>query len=102
MSFREGIAVMSWAPWLLLPLAAAWSGEGHFQIAYVAQGFLREKLRRRVKEMLKGDLVDFAHYEDHLTVPETAMCHFHHQNPEWQCGQGLGKAGKAWKGCLGA
>lgn len=48
----------------------------------------------QVKEMLKGDLVDFAHYEDHLTLPETAMCHFHHQNPEWQCGHGLGRAGK--------
>lgn len=61
---------------------------------WVAQGFLREKLRKKVKDMLKGDLVDFAHYEQKLTVPETSMCHFHHQKPEWQCGQGIGRQGK--------
>lgn len=72
----------------------AWSGEGHLQVALVAQHFLREKLRHKVKDLLKGDLVDFAHYEERLTVANSTMCHFHHQSPEWQCGQGIGRQGK--------
>jgi hypothetical protein len=31
-------------------------GEGHFQIAMVAQGFLREKLRKKVRS--KGEIPD--------------------------------------------
>ncbi|CAK9037621.1 unnamed protein product [Durusdinium trenchii] len=79
---------------ILVHQTLAWSGEGHLQVALVAQHFLREKLRHKVKDLLKGDLVDFAHYEERLTVANSTMCHFHHQSPEWQCGQGIGRQGK--------
>eukprot|EP00913_Durusdinium_trenchii_P017685 g16624.t1 len=76
-----------------------WTGtsqmcEVEAHVALVAQHFLREKLRHKVKDLLKGDLVDFAHYEERLTVANSTMCHFHHQSPEWQCGQGIGRQGK--------
>ena len=93
---------MSWRSWwtvvslLTFHQTFAWSGEGHFQIALVAEGYLREKLRKKVRGLLKGDLVDFAHYEEKITakLPETGSCHFHHQTPEWTCDGGIGRQGK--------
>ncbi|CAJ1382015.1 unnamed protein product, partial [Effrenium voratum] len=50
----------------------------------------------KVKELLKGNLVDFAHYEEKLAAasPETVPFHFHRQQPEWRCGEGLGSQGQ--------
>ncbi|CAE7294261.1 unnamed protein product [Symbiodinium sp. CCMP2592] len=97
---------MSWPTrWRLLCLlsvlvapAWAWSGTGHLHVAMVAQKVLTESNRLQVRDLLHGDLVDFAHYEQKLhaqaAAPNSAACQFHSQTPEWKCQDGIGINGQ--------
>lgn len=69
---------------------------GHTRIALVATSLLKGKRRDQVRSMLKGDLIDFADWEQKMSkeFPETAQLHWHHQNPEWTCDKGIGHKGK--------
>ncbi|OLQ04378.1 hypothetical protein AK812_SmicGene12525 [Symbiodinium microadriaticum] len=73
-------------------------GTGHLHVAMVAQKVLTESNRLQVRDLLHGDLVDFAHYEQKLhaqaAAPNSAACHFHSQTPEWKCQDGIGINGQ--------
>lgn len=80
----------------LLAGIAGWSAAGHARIAPMAQSLLKGKHRAEARELLGGDMVDFAGWEAEMSAkrPETAALHWHRQVPEWSCSSGLGIDGK--------
>lgn len=79
--------------WLTLCLsfldALAWGPAGHERLNDVAQRLLHGKHRDQIRTMMHSDVVNIANWESVMTkkYPETGVLHWHHQKPEWTCGQ---------------
>lgn len=80
--------------WLALCLSflgdvRAWGPGGHERLNDVAQRLLHGKHRDQIRTMMHSDVVNIANWESVMNqkFPETSVLHWHHQKPEWTCGQ---------------
>lgn len=76
-------------------LATAWGPEGHRRILEVPDKLLKGMKKAHINVVLKGQLLEFADWEQRMTQthPETDVLHWHHQEPEWNCSSMLGDKG---------
>ncbi|CAJ1337732.1 unnamed protein product [Effrenium voratum] len=76
-----------WLAWL--GLASAWSPAGHERLNDIAQRLLHGKHRDQIRTMMHSDVVNIGNWESVMDdkYPETKVLHWHHQEPEWACGQ---------------
>mmetsp|Transcript_46960 Transcript_46960/g.105455 ORF Transcript_46960/g.105455 Transcript_46960/m.105455 type:complete len:428 (+) Transcript_46960:64-1347(+) len=70
-------------------VTSAWGPAGHERLNDIAQRLLHGKHRDQIRTMMHADVINIADWETKMTAkyPETALLHWHHQKPEWTCGQ---------------
>eukprot|EP00931_Biecheleriopsis_adriatica_P102263 TRINITY_DN77255_c0_g1_i1.p1 TRINITY_DN77255_c0_g1~~TRINITY_DN77255_c0_g1_i1.p1 ORF type:complete len:434 (+),score=91.63 TRINITY_DN77255_c0_g1_i1:74-1375(+) len=68
---------------------SAWGEAGHERLNRIAQSLLHGKHADQIRTMMHADVIDVADWETKLKAryPETDVLHWHHQSPEWNCGQ---------------
>uniref|UniRef100_A0A7S4Q1K0 Uncharacterized protein n=1 Tax=Alexandrium monilatum TaxID=311494 RepID=A0A7S4Q1K0_9DINO len=76
-------------------VAQAWGREGHRRIAEVAEKMIVGSGSERIHAMLQGNLDEFVDLEQKMGTehPETAVLHWHSQEPEWNCSSMMGEHG---------